>query len=809
MTPWTCTRADLRRGGAALVVLVLMAGLAGGVTLAAVAGARRTSSSYDRLRTIEDGAEVFLYASRQITPEELAKLRAIPKAKVGASTIILLLSAATGIDRRNDLGIIVASDEESLAMLRPHHLKGRMPSPDHPEEILVNELVASELQLRPGDSVDLIGPSPAAFACIEALECDGQLASKPISAVVSGVVRESGDLDPDAFNGALVYAGPGMDDLAPEEYVRALTVADVKLDDGFAGADTFTAELEKRFPPQEEEGQEQQDEVSPEDAPVEFGFEIDDPNESNIDGTLDVEARSLLVFALFSGVAGLVATTQAFARHLGAGRNERRVLAALGLTARDRTVLIMRTGLLVVGAGTVLAIVVAVLGSAFLPVGVAGRAEPYPGIDIDEIVLGAGGGVMATVLLLSFAGLAWRASRRDGTGTAGTVRGRAGRLAGLPLVPALGVDLAAPRVRRGAASTAGAVVSVIAALAATTAAVVVSASNHRLQATPQLYGEPWDANAALGEETARPVADGLLANPALSALAIAKGGGFELAGPTGKPVESMAVAIDLLKGEMEPAILAGRAPRSPDEVALGSKLFDELDVAIGDSVTAGDGAELRVVGRVIVPIVSADFPDQSALLTIPGFERHASLEIQGESPEVHVAFDVRPGADLYEVLDHDLGPAIALVGAPARKPSDVTTLAGIGRFPGAIGLFTAVLAVAALVHALLVVARRRRRDLVTLRALGLRRRQGAATVLWAAAAVFGVGVLVGVPLGLAIGRLVWQAIADSISVVNSAAVPGLPLVLVVAAGALATVAAAAWPALGVRRVRLADALRAE
>ena len=773
-----------------MAILVLMAGLAGGASVATIAGARRTETSYERLVEAEDGAEVFMFAQGELAPGELDELRRIPKANVGASTIILLSSAATGIDRRNDLGIIVAADAESLALLRPHHLEGRLPSPDHPEEVVVNELVANELQVGPGDKVDLVGPTPAAFACIEELECDAKLLNEPIHAVVSGVFRRALDLDPDAFNGALVYAGPGMDELAPPDYVRSVTVVDVALEEGRAGADAFAEAVEARFPER-------------------FGIEVEDPAESNISRTLDVEARSLLVFAVFAGVAGLVATAQAFARHVASGRDDRRVLAALGLTSGDRAKVILSTAGVVTGAATVLAVVVAIVGSSFLPVGVARRVEPHPGIDINGVVIAAGALGVAAVLMLAFAVLAWRAVSRDRWNMS-EVAPRGRRLLALPVVPAIGIDLAAPRLRRaGNASIVGALLGATAAVATATAASIVASSNGELQSTPALYGQPWDANVLIAPGNARAVADDLARNDIVTALGLAAGGGIELVGPSGKRGEVTAVGFELVEGEMEPAVLAGRAPRTASEVALGSQVFHDLDVALGDQVTSGDGAALTVVGRAIVPIVDADVPEQGALLTFEGLERHGSLDVQGEVTEVAVAFDMRSTSDLDAVLGEALGPLVALVGAPARTPSDVTTLAGVGRLTGSIGLFTAGLAVAALVHALLVVVRLRGRELATLRALGLRRRQSAATVLYAALTFLLLALALGLPLGVAIGRLVWRAIAESIHVIDVTALPVAPILLIGAASVVIAAAAAAWPTTRVLRLRVSEALRSE
>jgi hypothetical protein len=55
---------------------------------------------------------------------------------------------------------------------------------------------------------------------------------------------------------------------------------------------------------------------------------------------------------------------------------------------------------------------------------------------------------------------------------------------------------------------------------------------------------------------------------------------------------------------------------------------------------------------------------------------------------------------------------------------------------------------------------RRQRDLAVLRALGLRPRQAGSIVGWHTATLALVAVVVGLPLGLVLGRVVWTALAE-------------------------------------------------
>jgi hypothetical protein len=84
-----------------------------------------------------------------------------------------------------------------------------------------------------------------------------------------------------------------------------------------------------------------------------------------------------------------------------------------------------------------------------------------------------------------------------------------------------------------------------------------------------------------------------------------------------------------------------------------------------------------------------------------------------------------------------------------------------------------------------------------------------ATVAWQATTVAAVGLLVGLPLGVAIGRFGWNVFAEDLGVVPEAVTPiGLTLLVVPAAIILANLIAA-WPGWTASRTQPAVVLRAE
>ena len=105
--------------------------------------------------------------------------------------------------------------------------------------------------------------------------------------------------------------------------------------------------------------------------------------------------------------------------------------------------------------------------------------------------------------------------------------------------------------------------------------------------------------------------------------------------------------------------------------------------------------------------------------------------------------------------------------------------------------------------------RRRRRDLALLKTLGFTQRQLVAAVAWQASVAAVIGIVIGVPLGIVVGRWLWTLFARQIYAVPQPSVPVLS-VLLVALGALVLAnIVAAWPGLVAARTPTALLLRAD
>jgi ABC-type lipoprotein release transport system permease subunit len=118
-------------------------------------------------------------------------------------------------------------------------------------------------------------------------------------------------------------------------------------------------------------------------------------------------------------------------------------------------------------------------------------------------------------------------------------------------------------------------------------------------------------------------------------------------------------------------------------------------------------------------------------------------------------------------------------------------------------------AAGALALTLIAAVRRRLRDLALLKTLGFTRRQLAAVVAWQSTVAVVIGGVVGLPLGIVAGRLLWSAFAEEIHAVPTPTVPGGTIFLVAAAALVLANLVAAIPGRLAARVPAALALRAE
>jgi hypothetical protein len=129
--------------------------------------------------------------------------------------------------------------------------------------------------------------------------------------------------------------------------------------------------------------------------------------------------------------------------------------------------------------------------------------------------------------------------------------------------------------------------------------------------------------------------------------------------------------------------------------------------------------------------------------------------------------------------------------------------------PATLGAFLALPAIAAAGHALITAGRRRLYDIAVLRVLGTTRWQVRWVLLTHSSVLALIGLVFGIPLGVALGRVLWRMVADFLPLKYVPPLaPGMILLVIPAAFLLAFLLGA-WPAQRAACSRVADVLRAE
>ena len=96
-----------------------------------------------------------------------------------------------------------------------------------------------------------------------------------------------------------------------------------------------------------------------------------------------------------------------------------------------------------------------------------------------------------------------------------------------------------------------------------------------------------------------------------------------------------------------------------------------------------------------------------------------------------------------------------------------------------------------------------------MRSIGFTRRQSRVAIAWQATIIAVAGIVVGLPLGIVAGRLVWRWLAHNLPVVYVPPLAAVAVVLVIPAAIALANLLAAWPARAAARIRPAEALRTE
>ncbi len=741
-------RRGLRSGWPATLGLAVVVAVVGGAVLTLAAGSLRTLTAPDRYS--EWRGDVYDATIEQSAGPPLSE-------EIGS------LPSVTGVEMASFVfgGLVpVGQPQPAEALLfAGSHLAfgtrltdGRLPDPSRPDEFLATPAFLSRTGRQVGDRFQLITITQATSDELgfDVPEPDGPTEAATLVGILDGPTELQEPTPVAIFP-------PSMLDLG--DIGIAASPGLVSLREG-ATLDDLRAELDT-LPGGESIGLEPAAWV-PED----------------VRQAVSTQGQGFAVVALIAAVSAVAVIGQMLSRQVRLPEPERLVLRAVGMTRVQVVADALGRALAPALVGALGAGVLAFFASGIFPTGVVRRVEPHPGLLFDPLVHVVGAFVLV-VGLAAWVTLALALASRRVPATR----------------PPRVIDPIAPRLRPASATAGfrfalsrpspypGSPLAVVAGLAVVVAVLVgaltFGLNLDRLVDEPARSGQNYDlAIGSGGEELPGDVVARLDADP-------------DVAGITryGTVIASVgAVALDVtgmevVRGDIRPQVLEGRLPEDEAEIVLGRVAAREFDVGVGEELAitgAGDAARFEVTGLAVIPgIEGGDGMGEGGVVTLEGLRR-----IEPEAGLSGAAIDLRPGApaDTAERLSEATGRAIG----PLDRPSTVVNLERIRSVPHLVAVTLGVLALLSLVHQLLVSARRRRREMAVLRAIGASRRWVSEVVHWQAS-TFALAVLaLATPFGIVLGRALARVFVNRLGAPDDISVPlallavTLPVLLVLA-----------------------------
>jgi hypothetical protein len=804
--------------------VVVIVGLLGGFAMASIAGARRTQASYPTFLASTNPSDLTLTVygiGGDPGPSLVKTIRHLPGVKdvaalyspafaplsPGGSPVLADLAQVTVV---GSLGTMFY-DQDRLTVI-----DGRRADPNRPDEIMLTPAAARLWDLHVGQSVPLGFKAPR-FR---------------VDARVTGIVDFNNEIVQDDIDRAFGFAV-----VTPALMRKAVAMApssalpaayELQLEHGSGDVAAVEREIVGIIP-----------------RGYIYEFHVTSRVVTQVELAVKPESVALGAFGAIAALVCLVLGLQAVARQVGLEDEERRVMRSFGaspfVTIAGSLIGVMAAVLL----GSLLAFALAVLVSPLAPLGPVRAVYPYNGIAFDWTVLGTGLGLLVLGLGAAATALAIRSAPHR---AADVVRGRTrsssiargAEAAGLSVAGVVGVRLALEQGRgRSAVPVRSALIGTVLAVTLVVATLTFASGLGTLVSHPPLYGWNWSYTLSPTNDVPPKTLSVLERDRDVAAWS---GADYTNVGIDG---ENVPVLLENPHPSVAPPVLSGHGLDADNQIVLGTATLAELDKHVGDTVelslgTPRDGpfyvppTPLVIVGTATFPAVgfSSTVADHTSMgtgaLVSTGIKPTALGPGQSKDPNllgpelvfVRLRANVSASAGLLDMErvarsadklfaadPNGANNAVAVLGV--QRPAQIVNYRSIGSTPVILAAGLALGAIVALALTLAASIRRRRRDLGLLKALGFVGRQLAAAVAWQATVISVIGAVVGIPLGIALGRELWTLFARGIDAVPDATVPVLAVVLV-GIGALAFAnLVAALPGRSAARTPTALALRAE
>ena len=543
--------------GLALLVAVL-----GGVALATAAGARRTSSAYDRLLDVVNPPEILVSPpgdpGADPTPfyEAVAREPGVRAMRMFAG-VPLVAEAGTPSESLAEalggIGVLASIDgSHGPEFGGPRIVAGRLPDASRADEILVSQRFASVGDLDVGDHVDAVLLTEAETDLVDLVATADQGTAIRLTVTGIGVVYDEvvpfSDLNE---MGSILATAPlaALVERADWNFEGAMIDVDPGTD-----LDALAAAIED-VGRREELGT---------GGPV---FVSDQASAARqVNDSMRPLAVALAVAAVAFGLVALLVVGQAVSRATREVPEDVDALRAIGSRPRDRVAFALARAAVVGVAGAAGAAVVAVALSGRFPIGVAREAEPDPGLHVDGTLLALGALAIAIVTIVSALPAALlRVRRRTQNPTPSRLAGAAAAI-GLTPAAVQGVRFAVLGGGSRPIPMRSTLVAVTAAITSVVATVAFADSLVALIDTPSRYGQGWDrmVDAQFGPAPVTRVVDRF--GTAANVRGIGAGNYGDVT-VNGVPVP--AFDLESVRGVVSVGLIDGEPADDVDEIVLG------------------------------------------------------------------------------------------------------------------------------------------------------------------------------------------------------------------------------------------------
>jgi FtsX-like permease family len=812
--------AMLRRRWRQYLVLALTIALLGGTAMASIEFARRTQSSYPAYLQETDASDLTLSTYgiggggatlySPATERAIARLPAVAHVEswAGVFAVPIDRSGAPELSIGNEVNFAGSETGLYFHMDRVHALEGRVADPDRVDEFMTSPLGAKLLGVRVGQVIP-VGLYTNTQSMLPGFGTASVPPAKRFAMKLVGIVQFNNQViedDTDRLPTNAVYT-PAFTHQVPDVDTNG-TWYGIQLRPHAGSLASVENELRRALP-----------------TGATANFSVTSQTESKVERAVEPESIALGVFGLIAALACVVTGLLLVGREIQESEPDREVLRALGAAPIATLVDPLLGTTIAIVVGTALASALAVVLSPIAPLGPIHDVFD-PGVTFDWTVVGGGIAVFGGLLIAGSLLIAALSASRRSASHVGRDPARASQLAqaasgiGCPVPMTIGLRFA---LEAGRGRTAGMARSVLigAVVALTTVAATLTFGNSltTLVTHPELYG--WNWTYALGSQQDVPPA-------ALKWLDhshdVAAWSGYN---EPNLQVDGQSVPALTTSGTpaVGPPLLSGSGVKR-DTVVLGSSTLAALHTHVGGTVSVGYGTPN--LAPLYLPPIRATVSGTATFPSIAGsttFAEHIGLGVGAlVSSGVLPAKFLRAVQSPDPVLD---GPALVFVkmrpnvsrSAAERDMQDVVNVAGkqFATDRNAAGdgvtflavqrpaeivnyqatgdtpiVLAAALGAGATLVLLLVLAgtvRQRRMDLAVLKTMGFTRRQLVFTLTWQAATVAVVGIVIGIPLGIAVGRVLWDLFARNIGVVPAPTVPYSVAVVAVGTLVLAVVVA--------------------